>query len=354
MRILFLVECAVILWGAAASAEPPDVKKGIEAFSRTVYAFAQKQHCVYCHGKAQDPLYAQPDVTAAYWLARNYTDFSDPESSTFVYRSRNGHCGAICQTDGTGMAAAIRHWWDEGEKEVEGGIPKKVVTARLKLPTPLAEGDDFNLLEWKLDAEGLSGARFRLEIQRFDDASYRVREPRLLPGSSAVRVRGIRVLVNGHYAPEDSAYLSIAQTVSPKSPPVLSSAEMLVTNEDPGKDELSISFGEIHAGDPLKCRAPDLFQKTIRPILERKCARCHADRKQAAYQAYAMDEAGELACESARRRVDGFLPLTSAFLVYPLFQTNGHPVQAFCSRDERLVTAWMSMELGIPVRVPGG
>ena len=334
----------VLVPAAALCADIRDQKAQL-AFEKSVHVFARAQHCNLCHGVDQSPLWAQNDVGAAYQLAKNYVDFSSPESSTLVIRSSNRHCGKICSTDSTAMRDAIMSWWENGEKDLSGGIAPIKKTIDLPVPVNLPTGDDFAPLEWDLGSMGLQGARFQLEIQKYDDYAYRVRKPRVVTTKQAVRVHGIRVFINGRTFPEAGNYLAITQSATADSAPVLSSSVMLVPAVGGTLDKIAIGFAEVNWGEPHACRNVALFQSKVKVTLERKCAYCHREKGNPANRAYAMPIADDAACQSARQRIDATWPILSPFVTYPLSSTDEHP-HLLTERDQENFMAWIAEELG--------
>jgi hypothetical protein len=177
----------------------------LSAFSETLYAHA-RANCVQCHSWRQPPLFASDDVEEAYAAAKPYADFHSIKDSIFVYRTRNGHCGEACQTDGSHMQSLIRQWWEKGEnsQQAPASAESAVLTHAVALPDLKKIKGGFSKLSWNLD--GLN-EKFELEVERFDASSYRFRHPRLRSGERALEVRGIKVLVDDSADPAANAYL---------------------------------------------------------------------------------------------------------------------------------------------------
>ncbi len=83
---------------------------GMEAFRNSVYVITRRD-CASCHALLTSPTHASSDIPLAYSVARPLANFTTPEASTFVSKTRDGHCGtAVCMTDGTEMIQAIQAW----------------------------------------------------------------------------------------------------------------------------------------------------------------------------------------------------------------------------------------------------
>jgi hypothetical protein len=69
-----------------------------------------RKNCAGCHGSGVSPYIASPTVATAYPLVLSRVNFAAPASSTIVLRTRDGHCGGSCSTNGAEMIAAITAW----------------------------------------------------------------------------------------------------------------------------------------------------------------------------------------------------------------------------------------------------
>src|SRR4051812_34268686 len=65
--------------------------------------------CVGCHGAGQEPRFAvaDPGDARAVIIAANLVTFDNVPVSRLVSKTRDGHCGSACQTDGSAMIDAI-------------------------------------------------------------------------------------------------------------------------------------------------------------------------------------------------------------------------------------------------------
>jgi hypothetical protein len=223
---------------------------GTLAFTDSVYEFTST-NCVACHGNNQVPLFASSDMTQNYNLSKSYVNFADTSSSRFISRTKDGHCGGPCNTDGTAMLAAINEW-REGEEEA-GTLPpppppSQFVTTPQTIPATLPTGTTFITLTWGLGSYGpdYTGAQLSIEIQKFDMSSYRVRNPRLKTVGNALEIANIKPFLNNIYDPLNSNYVSIDSLVAPNVTAVLSTVNMIILMENgPGVDQISLSVGTL-------------------------------------------------------------------------------------------------------------
>lgn len=97
-----------IAGGAGAVSSCSGVEPG--AFQSTLYAYVTKKSCASCHGTSQYPPFASPDVTTAFSVIGGVVDLANPGGSRIVAKTRDGHCGADCNTDGSAMSAQVTAW----------------------------------------------------------------------------------------------------------------------------------------------------------------------------------------------------------------------------------------------------
>jgi len=324
----------------------PVSQKGLFAFEKSVYAYAQA-NCKGCHGEKQQPRFAQPNVEEAYRLARLYVDFANIPNSTFVIRTMNGHCGTNCQTDGSAMRAAIGEWWENGEKDNGTPTPNTGLTTPPVALTELSLGGAFEPFQWDLTGmgEGVRGAKFRVEVQRFDATSYRLRKPRLIVGDANLLVDGIHFSLNGVSDPTANMFAGVRVEVSTgAAPPVLSAKNLVLAGAKGAGDQLAVTFNALKAMGPVTCRNEALFSETVYPVLASKCFRCHTRPGGNATARFPMDGEDAEVCLGARMR--GYLgeASESAVIQYPLVQANNHPSRAIGPEEASIIEAWLKTE----------
>lgn len=223
----------------------------ISAFNLSVYAIEENK-CASCHGAGIGPQFVVDDIAEAYAFAKGYTNFQDVPSSRLVQRMKDGHCGMVCQTDGTEMEAAIRFWWENGESAVNTGASPTIgiQTVQLTIPAVLPTGNTFTTLTFNLtnlDPLLLANVQFSIEIQSFGTDAYRVRRPRLITMGLPITVRDIKVVLNGEYDPLNNAYTNVNTTVPATTSQILDNTSvMLILKEGgAGVDKISIGFQHI-------------------------------------------------------------------------------------------------------------
>ncbi len=329
---------------------PPETLSGLKAFRGSVFPLVREK-CIGCHGGKQSPLFAQSDEAAAYRLALNYADFRDPDKSVFVYRSKNGHCGDNCRTDGNEMRLAIETWWEQGQKgdtpELPPALPKTV-------PQLIAPGvqPKFQTYTWDLDSVGpdFKGAKFSLEIRRAEGESLRYRAPRLIPGAIALRLRAPRVWVNGGFDSAGDVFRRVEAIVNPGENVVLGGETGILNVKGGEAIEVLIEFPDLHAAGANYCLETDFFEKAVRPIFDLKCAKCHTAGGTA--KLLPLDGSVETSCANARQRATLTNPEAAPLISYPYFQRNDHPIKAIGQVEADTILAWLSKERDAETRPP--
>jgi len=320
---------------------PSKSARALSAFRDSVFAYTQK-NCVGCHERRQAPLFATGDLERAYALSKNYVNFSDVDQSTFVARVTNGHCGISCQTDGKEMREAIVKWWEEGEKDLSGDKPQPLLKT-FSIRIPKLSSSKYAELQWNLDRVGpdLDNVRFSLEIQKFDDSNYRIRRPRLLTYSLPLRLVSLGFDLNGRIRHELSHYFTLSRVVGPNSKAILSTRLMLAPIEST-EDTLALTFQALERGSVDSCWRGAVFAEHVRPILERKCFRCHQQAGDPAFHRFPMDGSDEELCLEAHERVDPHDPSHSALIQFPYVQILDHPVRVLSESERAQFLEWIT------------
>lgn len=241
----------------------------VTAFQQTVYPLSLK-YCTSCHISSNQPFFANSDVVKAHdaLISQNKVNFTDPASSRMVDRLlRDGHhCWSNCTADAQEMLAAINNWKTLKTPVVTTTtVPAnstttstaRMATINMLVPANLSTGGDaaanFMTLTYTLANAtdtinpDIAGATFTIEIQKFDDFSYRVRNPKIITLTSAVSVKDIRIAVNGMIRPGDATYSLVERAVATGAAgTVLSTTPMIMLiDKGAGQDQISISFASI-------------------------------------------------------------------------------------------------------------
>jgi hypothetical protein len=185
---------------------------------------------------------------------RPYLDFADIPNSELVLRSKDNHCNrAECVNNDSSMVAAITALYENGVKVVPSnadGSSFAVVLSEKVIPAANpASPTAFLTVQWDLSSVStkLSGYTFSVEIQHFDNFSYRFRNPKfssLTPG--ILQMGGMRPLINGNFDVANSQWLgsTTAVATSPTAS-ALSEPVIIVPVEHAGTDTISFAFDTL-------------------------------------------------------------------------------------------------------------
>jgi hypothetical protein len=338
--------------------DPAQCQAGVTAFTNSVHQLI-RTHCTHCHDVNADirqgPPFAVADPGDSYSRVSRLVNWNDPNSSYFITKGGDRHCvgyGYDCATGAPELEAALNAWWTNGESS----CPRlgNFFTAQLPLPQNLPVGRDtwvplrFDLSD--IDPS-LDQALFEIEVQWFSQpaspspGAYRFRKPRLASVLNPVHLKGIRVLVNGKWDSFADAYVPLEITVGdapipsdPKKPlphPVLSADPLIVTEDKPTGDVISIAFEGLNAvAQSPRCKSLSLYQSNVVPTLKaRNCFFCHSggdqnlpgDDSRGAVSRLSFSGTDATVCSKLIQRVTPWNPQISPLVSYPLKADWEHP-----------------------------
>ncbi len=310
---------------SSGSVAPPvaGAVDSVTAFQATVYPIA-KVRCISCHIGTNQPFFASNDVKAAHdsLISQSKIDFNNIPNSRMVQRlSVDAHnCWGNCPANALEMQNAIAAWkammtpptntqtntntgsgsstatstntgsstnttsTTSTSTNTSTTPPVRMNTVAMPIPANIPLGPtNYVAVNWTLNSPAdsidpnLVGATFSFDIQRFDDFSYRVRNPRILTTTTAISVSDIRLAVNGVIRPADATYTLVTATVNPgTTATVLSPAAMVVLiDRGPAMDQLMVSFGSIRSGQSTACKNLAGYTAMVKPGFSTYCTRCH-------------------------------------------------------------------------------
>jgi hypothetical protein len=359
--------------------DPAQCQAGVTAFTNSVHALI-RTHCTHCHDVNADirqgPPFAVADPADSYSRVSRLVNWDDPNSSYFITKGGNRHCvgyGYDCATGAPELEAALNSWWTSGEST----CPRlgNFFTAQLPLPANLPVGRD-NWVPMRFDLSNvdpsLDQALFEIEVQHFaapadpSPGAYRFRKPRLASVLNPVHLKGIRVLVNGKWDSFADAYVPLEITVGsapipadarkPLPHPVLSADPLIVTEDKPSGDVISIAFEGLNAvAQAPRCKALTLYQSNVAPTLKaRNCYYCHSggdqnlpgDDSNGALSRLSFAGTDAALCSRLLQRVTPWNPQISPLISYPLKGSWEHPrIIPSVSEVSPSWTDWINAEL---------
>jgi len=315
----------------------------VAAFKATVYPIVTA-HCAACHTSINQPFFAGPSEQSDHDALVNAgkVNLDNPAASRLVQRlGQDMHnCWSNCASNASDMQAAIAQW-KSLLQAAAAPAPPSAVTApapvvrvnSVELPVPAnvpGPGEaaaNFMTLTWTLASAAdtivpdITGATFSLDIQKFDNFSYRVRNPRILSPTTAVYVSDVRISVNGAIRSNDTTYSLVDQIVAMSAGgTILSPASMvMLMDKGPGVDKLALSFVKINASASGGCKNLAGFQSAVKPVMQISCVRCHN-----AGNSFDMVTGTDAnICARTLGRVNLTFPSNSNLIVLPLTGT-GH------------------------------
>ena len=275
-------------------AQADTCQPGLAAFERTVYAKVRRD-CAGCHSgvRPDAPAFASGDVKQSYEHLLNYMNFSQPQESLLVVRAGNGHCGEEnCEIEsGIEMAELAKSWWETGENSCQRN--GRLFTAEINVPENLpAPAQGFSTLTFDLLAvdEKFRGVSFAIDVQEYlpksaaTKGALRFKSPRFVSEKQvSLRVKNIKILIDGAYDAVYNAYTTIDKSVSLRkvntgyASPVLSGVHQVIMKNVLPRSKLSVSFVELESSQvTAACMNERGFKSKVSPVLnDLKCSECH-------------------------------------------------------------------------------
>jgi mono/diheme cytochrome c family protein len=313
--------------------------EGLNAFSNSVHKMVRSR-CTTCHennsGPATGPSFAIENVNLSYERIRRYVNFANIPSSYFVRKGGNQHCvahGVNCEITHDDVLRELNAWWESGEKICpQNG---KFFTGRVAIPAQLPNRDQgYTMMRWDLGSASpdFAGSVLEIEVQRFADrvdaspGGYRFRKPRLVARDYSLKIKDLKILINGKYDVLANAYVGIKQSVNAgPTGAVLSARPMIVIQDQAQGDEALISFEVLRKAAPVQCNATKLFSESVGKLVEvRNCRECHMAAGTAGNRMFPMDSDTNQLCADFLQRTDFNRPLSSASIEYAYKGVNGH------------------------------
>jgi len=337
---------------------------GFSVFEAEVYPLLA-DNCATCHGPtgfSVEWLKASSQETYAYLLEGAYVDQNfrnaavDSTLAENGERTGGGHQACFgCGGNFTNNILPSLKAWYEAES-ADGGGSEGITgphTANIPIPAGLpnpdalinpADPNDYAPMTWSLSSLGsdFAGASFSIEIQKRADG-YKVRRPRLFTGNASLRIRRVRLVVNGAIDPLVNDYNgtddkdAVNTVVAANQRVTLSSLPATVIDPNgPGlSDTLGFAFEQLEVEAVPVCNANSLtaFTQQISPIINNaplgRCLDCHGGANLGAQGAFPMtgiDAAAD--CSSWKQRISAFDPIESPFARYPVGQSGDiHPIR---------------------------
>lgn len=89
-----------------------------------------------------------------------------------------------------------------------------------------------------------AGASFEIDIEDFDQYSYKVSAPRIKT-SKNLTVKNLKILVNGSYNPQHATYTTVSKTITTTDSSLSTASMILLKDKGNVSDKLSFAFGTL-------------------------------------------------------------------------------------------------------------
>jgi len=129
-------------------------------------------------------------------------------------------------------------------------IDSVIVTSNLTYDFSLfaAAERNFDRLEFDFSTQsGIPGAKLAIEIADYDPKSYLIKNPELIlpQGSGSLKLKNLKVLINGRYLPQHATYTALQDTFA--APGKILSPATMIALKDKGaaEDKFSLTFESI-------------------------------------------------------------------------------------------------------------
>lgn len=374
LKVLLVVAFGV--WARPSLAATCEL--GHEAYINSVYPKIRKD-CAKCHDGTRPtaPPFATTDSKASYELVLNYMNFSKIQDSLFVIRAGNGHCASdrCGDVSGAEMLALTQKWHSTGESScMRNG---RHFTEEIPVPFPLPKVEEgFLTVSMSLSeiSPSLDGLKIALDIQDFSEASdgnpgaYRIKAPRLVSDrspetlkSSAVRIKDMKVLLNGKYDPIYNAFTTVDKSTkffnldsgSENISPMLSGHYIILLKDGIQNPKLSVSFVEVGVAEKnMDCKNIRSFSENVLPKLRNlNCVTCHGgpqsfgtSNSNLGQRVFNLTWPEPKVCQVAQTYIEENFLMSSPLVALPVRGSFGHPQVPSSERAAYLsaVRSWIT------------
>ena len=363
----------------------------LEAFRGTVYSMT-KPGCASCHssqGQRVTSFHGDNDISVAYDAAKQRSDFNNPSASLMVVKM-NGHCGVDCGADKASLMAQNIDQWRIAESIIvdvpppgggggppppPSGITFPIASLPIAMPSPLpisTGSADANFATMRIPLNSvvpanpdLAGVFLEFQIQLFNaptttvPGTYRIRKPRLATPTNAIRMQGIRFLINDVYLQQDNDYEGIDLVIAPGNTalvplpfPILSTDNMLAIQRPfPAvstlPDKVIVQFQRLERSTVPNCKNLAGFTASVRTVMNARCTGCHANTANNGFRRFSMvvADTDAVVCQRSLQRADVNVPASSPLVLNPQQGKNGHTVvQTFTAAEAQAFLNWIASE----------
>lgn len=154
-------------------------------------------------------------------------------------------------------------------------------------------GDYFGItLSYDLSSILKTPATFMIDVIDYDPYSYKFSKPRIVAGTSSVYVKGVKLLLNNLYGPQQSTYTLVDKIVTPTDQSLSTYSMVILKDKGMAGDHVKFSFDQLSiasgatngtaaggaTGGTTGQSSLTAFQQTVYPISRSSaysCVGCH-------------------------------------------------------------------------------
>jgi len=130
------------------------------------------------------------------------------------------------------------------------------------------------------EALKVPGILFKVDLIDYDPYSYKFQNPRIVTTAVDVKVKNIKLLVNGSYNPQHSAFTIVDKVATPAIGKLSDYAMLVIKDKGLNGDKISFSFEELKIDDgiiddPALAASEESFRLNVYPISRTNCIGCH-------------------------------------------------------------------------------
>lgn len=135
-------------------------------------------------------------------------------------------------------------------------------------------------LKWDISAivkENPGTVFYAVDLSDYDSYTYLITNPRIMTATKNVRVKNIRLMLNGAYNPQNSTYTTVDKVATPTAGQLSGFPMIVLKDQGSAKDKIYFEFEilETYSGT-INNASLTAFQTTVYPISRANCVACHS------------------------------------------------------------------------------
>lgn len=160
-----------------------------------------------------------------------------PVTTAFTWSAANNNNAALSYNLQPGPHTLTIRQRQDGTR-----LDRIAITTNIAFTGPPANGI-IKVLRYDLSTiTGKAGVWLEVEIEDFDQQTYKLRNPRIVTPSSPVRVQGLHLVLNGQEDPRNATYSIVDMTVNPPGALLSPSAMIVLPDQGATVDKFGFRF----------------------------------------------------------------------------------------------------------------